>query len=180
MYDAAESFEKTTVLNGAYEDLGDYVVKPGSLLFCSSEQQNVAGDMPADEHRGVQAREWDGIAWVFIHDNNEWEKVLLPSADSMSEGQHLTINILKRSVLAKINMRLTKEPMQTMRVYYNDSGLPAGLPLKGTDEAVAHYWYTVVLSPEAPLLVMTNGGEMPSPDSTNDEVAGWEDVKPQA
>eukprot|EP00959_Pyramimonas_sp_CCMP1952_P401388 8410614-Pyramimonas_sp.AAC.1 len=137
-----------------------------------SRAQNVAGD-PHGSHWSEQGSGWDGLTQVQIHDQNRWEKVLLP--DSLPEGQTLTINMLKRSILAKVNLPATKEIMQGMRVYFNDGGIPSGLPLKGTDTAWAHKWYTVVISKDASIIVMTSGEDVPSPDS-NTDITGWEDV----
>ena len=170
IYDAVECILSKTVKHGGYEYLDDYVVKADARLFCSLESQNVAGDPHAP-----QTKEWDGLTHVQIHDLNRWEMVLLPS--TLPEGQALTINMLKRSVLVKLNQKTTNVAMQEMRVYRNDGGVPTGLPLKGTDAAFAHLWYTAVISKDASLLVRTSGEDMPSPDSYSDEIASWEDVQ---
>ena len=175
LYDAAESFEETTVLCGGYEYLDDYVVQPGTLLYCSLIKENTAGESEPGRDIEDQLREWDGLTHVQIYDQEKrWEKVLLP--DNLQNGEAVTISMLKRSVLARINMRATKEMMQNMRVFHCDSGIACGLPYKHTDVANPRRYYTVVLSPDVQVLVLTSGEEMPSPDSNADDIADWEDV----
>ena len=154
---------------GGYEYLDDYVVKPKTKLYCSLESQNVAGDSSYPEE---QKTEWDGLTHVQFYDKEQrWEKLLLP--DNLPDGQKLTCNMLKRSALAKINMKATKEVMQSMRVFHNSGGIPTGAPFAGKDEIYAHHWYTVVIGWDSRVLVMTAGQDLPSPDSSSD-AAGWE------
>ena len=169
IYDATESFSEDRAVSGGYEYLDDYVVAPGVKLYASLESQNVAG--VHDPAENDQRKEWDGLTWIQLIDESRWTQVMLP--DALLEGQVLTCNMLKRSALAKINMKATKEVMQSMRVFHNSGGIPTGAPFAGKDEIYAHHWYTVVIGWDSRVLVMTAGQDLPSPDSSSD-AAGWE------
>ena len=170
LYDAAipcvEGAEVPTC--GGYEYLDDYVVKPSTKLYCSLESQNVAGDSSYTEEQ----TEWDGLTWVQFYDRNQhWEQVLLP--DQLPEGKFVTATMLKRTALAKIGTMATNQMLGSMRVFRNRGGVPAGAPIKGSEEIYPHLWYTVVVGWDSRVLVMTAGEDLPSPDSNSDE-AGWE------
>ena len=174
LYDAADAVGTADVVCGGYEYLDDYVVKPKTKLYCTLEPQNVAGDSSTtyEWNPEEQKTEWDGLTWVQFYDKDQrWEKLLLP--DNLPDDQKLTCNMLKRSALAKINMKATKEVMQSMRVFHNSGGIPTGAPFAGKDEIYAHHWYTVVIGWDSRVLVMTAGQDLPSPDSSSD-AAGWE------
>ena len=167
LYDAAEGSE--VPICGGYEYLDDYVVKPSTKLYCTLEPQNVAGDSSYPEE---QKTEWDGLTWVQFYDQSQrWEKVLLP--DNLPDGQVLTASMLKRTALAKINIKATNQMLGSMRVFRNKGGVPAGAPIKGSEEIYPHLWYTVVVGWDSRVLVMTAGEDLPSPD-TNSEEAEWE------
>eukprot|EP00959_Pyramimonas_sp_CCMP1952_P471245 9498081-Pyramimonas_sp.AAC.2 len=172
IYDGSESLAEDTAISGGYEYLNDYVVQPGIKLYASLEQQNVAGVHDATED--AQKKEWDGLTWIQIVDEgNRWTQVMLP--DNLPDGQVLTANMLKRSVLAKINKSPTPQTIANMRVFDNDSGVAAGQPYKGTDKVRATSWYSVAIDANLPMLMVQSGSDLPSPDTSND-IQGWEDV----
>lgn len=174
MYDATAGFQDTAI-SGGYEYLDDYFVQPGVKLYASLEQMNVAGvHDPAEEDNQV---EWGGLTWIQIVDESySWTKVMLP--DNLQEGQVLTANMLKQSVLAKIGKSVTPQIMANMRVLRNDAGVAAGQPYKGTDKVRATSWYSVAIDPNLPMLMVQSGSDLPSPDTSND-IQGWEDVADQ-
>ena len=171
IYDATESFSEDRAVSGGYEYLDDYVVAPGVKLYASLESQNVAG--VHDPAENDQRKEWDGLTWIQLIDESRWTQVMLP--DALLEGQVLTCNMLKRSVLAKINRSPTPQTMAHMRVLANDSGVAAGQPYKGTEKVRATSWYTVAIDPNLPMLMVQSGSDNPSPDTSND-IMGWEQV----
>ena len=171
MYDAAESFScEEGVVSGGYEYLDDYVVAPGCKLYATVTEQSTAGVHDPNDAYENQKKEWDGFTWVHVHDENRWEKVLLPDVPD----DELNANMLKQSVLAKINKTPTADILRAFRVYHNDSGIPSGLPFKGTDTIYKHHWYTAVVDSEMSILVLTTGSDCPSPDASNE--LNWEAV----
>ena len=176
IYDLAPAFSEnwapeTGVESGGHEYMDDYVVAPGCKLYATVTAQTTAGVLdPVDPYENQQ-KEWDGFTYVQIHDESRWEKVLLPDiADDL-----LTANMLKQTVLAKINVTPTVNMLKALRVYSNDSGVPSGLPFKGTDTVWRHLWYTVVIDAEISILVLTSGNDCPSPDA-DIETKDWETV----
>ena len=170
MYDGTEGFDGNAICGG-YEYLDDYVVEPGSKLYATLEPQNVAGVHDQGDD-GPKDMEWDGLTWVQLIDESRWTQVMLP--DCLPDGKVLTANMLKRSVLAKINKNPTPQTLAAMRVLRNDGGLATGQPYKGTDTVRATSWYSVAVDPNLPMLMVQSGSDCPSPDSA--EIQGWHEV----
>eukprot|EP00959_Pyramimonas_sp_CCMP1952_P119624 2501412-Pyramimonas_sp.AAC.2 len=91
-------------------------------------------------------------------------------------GSTLNVGILKKSLLAKINIKPTTKGLQLMRVLRNDSGIPSGLPLKSDAPVSRTLWYTICINPEMSMLVKTTGLDVPSPDASEDSHCSWDDI----
>ena len=167
MYDVTESFETKTVICGGYEYLDVYVVKPGTKLYCATQPMNTAGTF-IDENPPHEHNEWDGATWVQYPDKGQrWEKVLLPD---LPEGE-ITCNMLKRPALAKINEKADRDTVKHMRVFRCHQGVPFGRPFAGSDAIVAHHYCTVVINKDADILVLAQGKDLPSPETSSE--ASW-------
>ena len=104
---------------------------------------------------------------MYVQERATWMSLTLPLKKSEDGTCVTNIVMLKKCLVNDLGLYYDKEATANIRIFYNDSGMTSGKPLKGNIHVVPERWYTAILDP---------GVEVENTTPTTDIKKTWEAV----
>ena len=104
---------------------------------------------------------------MYVQERATWKSLTLPLKKSEDGTCATNIVMLKKCLVNDLGLYYDKEATANVRIFYNDSGMTSGKPLKGNIHVVPERWYTAILDPSV---------EVENTTPTTDIKKTWEAV----